>query len=56
MTTLFDINVHKGDIGGRKNDYLYGIEEHQNAPQQVGETFKEYRNVTPYKFNGKELD
>lgn len=22
----------------------------------MGETFKEYRNVTPYKFNGKELD
>ena len=37
MTTLFDIKAYKGDIGGSKNDYLYGLEEHPNAPQQVGE-------------------
>ncbi len=36
------------DRSGRTSQYA--------AYTPYGETFKEYRNVTPYKFNGKELD
>ena len=43
---FFDIVADKGSIGVGKNlngtfirnEYLYGLEEHPNAPQQVGET------------------